>query len=205
MRVVLPWILFWKNDRSGVVREWGWARSLRDKASRDESGAPLPWIPYAATALLAERLTPGLAVLQLGAGHSTLFFMTRVARVVTIEHDPHWLDWTRERAQGNVELITASPNPADAFCAVVAALPGRFDVIVVDSIHRNEAFAAALGKLTPRGVMLLDDSSRVAYAPAFAAASEAGLRHLHFVGHKPMSVNVHRSTLFYRDGNCLGI
>jgi hypothetical protein len=204
-RLVPPWILFWKGPRAELARRWGWARSLRDKRALDEDGAPLPWMPYCVTSLLAERLTRDHAVLELGAGSSTLFFMARVGRVVSIEHDPHWLDWTRARAAEHVEVVAAPRAPAAAYCAAIAGRGERFDLIVVDGIHRNEAFIAGLERLTPRGVILLDDSQRRAYAPALAAGAAAGFRHLHLEGHKPMSVHLHRATLFYRDGNCLGI
>ena len=204
-RVVLPWILFWKGSRAGVVRRWGWAKSLRDKAAFGEDGEPLPWIPYSATALLAERLDATHSVLELGAGHSTLFFMARVGRVVAIEHDPYWLVWTRARVGPTVEVVTTQRDPSERYCAAVTGRGDAFDVALVDGVHRNEAFAAALTRLTERGVILLDDSQRSAYAPALAAAAAAGFRHLHLEGHKPMSVHVHRCTLFYRDGNCLGI
>jgi hypothetical protein len=205
LRVALAWIFFWKGPRSDLARRWGWARSLRDKTALDEGGAALPWMPYVATSLLAERLTRDHAVLELGAGNSTLFFMARVGRVVSIEHDPYWLDWTRARTADHVELVAAPRDPPAAYCAAITDRGERFDVIVVDGIHRNEAFAAGLERLTPRGVILLDDSQRRAYASALAAGGAAGFRHLHLEGHKPMSVHVHRATLFYRDGNCLGI
>jgi hypothetical protein len=162
-------------------------------------------MPYVATSLLAERLTRDHAVLELGAGSSTLFFQVRAGRVVSIEHDPYWLGWTRARAAEHVELVAAPRDPADAYCAAITGRGDHFDLIVVDGVHRNEAFAAGLERLTPRGVILLDDSQRRAYGPALAAAAAAGFRHLHLEGHKPMSVHVHRATLFYRDGNCLGI
>jgi precorrin-6B methylase 2 len=205
VRLALAWILFWKGQRSGLARRWGWARSLRDKTALDEDGAPIPWMPYAAISLLAERLTRDHTVLELGAGSSTLFFQARAGRVVSIEHDPDWLDWTRARAAGHVEVVAVPRDPAEVYCAAISGRGERFDLIVVDGVHRNQAFAAGLERLGPRGVILLDDSQRRAYGPALAAGAAAGFRHLHLEGHKPMSVHLHRATLFYRDGNCLGI
>ena len=105
-------------------------------------------ISYAASALLAERLQPDHVVLELGSGYSTLFLMRRVRRVVSLEHDRGWLEWTRIRADDNVELVHASPEPVAAYLAPLAALTERFDVVMVDGVHRNEAFEAALPLLT---------------------------------------------------------
>jgi hypothetical protein len=205
LRSLPSWILFWRGRRSALVARHGWARSLRTKEPVDEEGRPIPWIPYAAVDFLAERLRPDLTVLELGAGYSTLFFMRRVARVLSIEHEPSWGDWVRARAEPNVTVVEADGASPVSYLAPLRADSGRFDLVFVDAVHRNEAFAEAVLRLTPRGVILLDDSQRSVYAPAFAAAAEAGLRHLHFEGHKAASVNLHRTTVFYRDGNCLGI
>ena len=205
LRLVPSWILFWKGERSELFRRHGWARSLRRMTPLDQDDQPLPWIPYAAVDFLAERMAPEMSVLELGAGHSTLFFMRRVARVVSIEHDRSWIQWVRARAAPNVTLLEADGRTAEAYLAPLRATDDRFDLILVDGAHRNEAFTAALGRLSAAGVILLDDSRRPAYGLSFEAASRAGFRHLHFEGHKAASVNIYRTTVFYRDGNCLGI
>ena len=111
----------------------------------------------------------------------------------------------RERIPKNAKLVPTQRDPAAAYCAPLAGVDECFDVILVDGRHRNEAFEKALDYLTPSGVILLDDSHRPGYAPAFTAADAAGLKHLHLEGHKPKSVDLCRTTLFYRDRNCFGI
>ncbi len=119
LRVVLPWIFFWKGPRKALAGRWGWARSLRDKATVDERGSPLPWLPYAATQLLAERLSRAHTVLEFGAGSSTLFFMDRVARVVYLEHDPVW------PATGSVLWILAAVRGPAHQSWKITSIPGR--------------------------------------------------------------------------------
>ena len=205
VRSLPSWILFWKGRRAALAERHGWARSLRTKEPVDEHGDPIPWIPYAAVDFLDERLRTDLTVLELGSGYSTLFFMRRVARVVSLEHEPGWLAWVSARAAPNVTLLEADGTSAERYLAPLRASDERFDLVLVDGVHRAQAVAEALTRLTDRGVVLLDDSRRPSYAPAFAAAAAAGFRHLHFEGHKAASVNLYRTTVFYRDGNCLGI
>ncbi len=204
-RLLLPWIFLGKGRRSELARRYGWARSFRRNAPVDDEGRPLPWIPYVAVELLRERLRPELSVLELGAGYSTLFFMGRVARVVSLEHEPSWADWVRARAAANVTVVQSDASSADAYLAPLRTISDRFDLILVDGRHRPEALAAALELLSPRGVVLLDDSGRPQYGAAMEAALATGFRHLHLEGHKAASVGLYRTTIFYRDGNCLGI
>jgi SAM-dependent methyltransferase len=205
LRLLLPLLFFWKGKRSRLASGHGWARSLRRLEPVDETGRPIPWIPYSAVVFLTDRLTSDLSVLELGAGYSTLYFMGRVARVVSLEHDQGWLRRVRGRAAANVRLIQTDASTADSYLAPIRGTDERFDVILIDGPHRIEALSVSLRLLSPSGVILLDDSHRPRYAPAFVYAAAAGMRRLDFEGHKAASVHLYRTTVFYRDGNCLGI
>lgn len=203
-RLLLPWLfLLAGRKRSKLLREFGYARSVRLMLPVTERDEPLPWIPYCAVLLLMERLQPDLKVLEFGAGYSTMFFMERVASVLSIEHHPQWIARLRGQLAPNVTLVEASPATPEAYTAHIASSPERFDLILVDGIHRVECFRLALDRLTPRGVLILDDSDRAAYSSVFPLAKTAGLRALNLQGHKAGSIGLYRSTLFYRDGNCL--
>lgn len=203
-RLLLAWLFLWKGKRARLSTSHAWATSLRTGIPLDENGAPLPWIPYVASNLLAERLRSTMRVLEFGCGYSTLFLMTRAGSVVSVEHQPSWLEFMRTNVDDNVTLIAAPAEPADAYCSVVTG-GDAFDVILIDGQHRLQAFDLALTKVGQDGVIFMDDTQRVAYQPAFARASEAGWKHLHLEGHKPGSVGLYRTTLFYRANNCLNI
>ena len=81
----------------------------------------------------------------------------------------------------------------------------RYDVVVIDGRDRVNCLKHALERLTPSGVVLLDDSHRPRYAAAHEHAREAGFRSLRLQGLKPRGREIDETTIFYRDGNCLGI
>jgi hypothetical protein len=202
-RLLVPWLLLLGGRRAGLSSAWGFARSVRLMLPVDAQGKPLPFLPYSVIELLKERLTRELTVLEFGAGFSTLFLMDRVKRIVTIEHDPAWINRLRPQLQDSVELIPTSRDTPDTYLAFLDRQSELYDLILIDGRHRVESFRRSLDRLTPAGVMLLDDSDRERYAPIFAEARSAGFRDLTLVGHKPGSLRLHRSTFFYRDGNCL--
>lgn len=205
VRLAAPLLLLRKGLRAELVSGHGWARSLITGEPLDESGEPIPWIPYAAVGFLAERLHERMSVLEFGAGYSTLFFATRVARVVSLEHQHRWIKRVRARATSNVTVVPTDASSVQAYLSPLADRTDRFDLVLVDGRHRNEAIAAVLPLLSDGGVVVLDDSQRARYAGAFVTARAAGFRQLHFEGHKAASVNLYRTTVFYRDWNCLGI
>lgn len=65
-----------------------WLRSLRQDASsvKDEQ----PWINFVAIDFLDKHLEKSHKVFEYGGGGSTLFFLNRVAEVVTAEHSGEW-------------------------------------------------------------------------------------------------------------------
>jgi len=187
-----------------LLQAYGYARSLRTGLPLDLNGAPLPWLPYCLIALLEQRLSKDLTVLEFGSGFSTLFFMTRVQFVTSIEHDRQWLERLRPQVRSNVRLLCASGDSAASYCEPLGE-HGTYDLILVDGIHRVECLRRALGCVSERGVILLDDSDRAEYVEAFTLAAAAGFRKLSLLGHKSGSAGLHWSTIFYRDRNCLGI
>ena len=203
-RLLLPLLLALKGSSAGMASAWGYARSVRLMRPVDRQDRPLPFMPYCVTELLAERLRPEMAVLEFGSGYSTLFFMTRVARVTSVEHHQEWLRTLQGRVTANVTLLAVAGASASEYTAPVQ-VADRFDLILIDGRHRTECFSLALGQLTAAGVILLDDSDRPEYAPVFEWGERAGFRVLHLRGHKPADLDVHRTSIFYRDGNCLGV
>ncbi|MGH7468059.1 MAG: class I SAM-dependent methyltransferase [Longimicrobiales bacterium] len=203
-RLLLALILLFSR-RVGIVKAWGWARSVRLMRPLDPDDRPLPYLPYCAIELLSERLNQRIHLLEFGAGYSTLFFMNRVAHVTALEHHAQWLEIVRARAAANVTLLPTSNESAESYAAPLRASDQHFDLILVDGRHRMECFALALERLTPAGVIVLYDSDRAQYAGAFPLAQAAGFRVLHLRGHKADSVDLHRTSFFYRDGNCLGL
>jgi predicted SAM-dependent methyltransferase len=58
-----------------------------------------PWLPYTATTFLDQKITGDSRVFEYGAGGSTLFFASRVAEVVSVEHDSEWLERTAKEME----------------------------------------------------------------------------------------------------------
>ena len=67
-----------------------WLKSLKKEASsvNDER----PWITFKAIDFLSQHLERSHKVFEYGGGGSTLFFLNRVAEVITVEHSREWFD-----------------------------------------------------------------------------------------------------------------
>jgi SAM-dependent methyltransferase len=133
-----------------------------------------PWIVPAAIAWLGRRLRSDWSVLELGAGRSTPWLARHAGRIISFEDNEFWADRTRDRlaelALGNVELRQL---PVEEFAPAVESLPDfSFDLVVVDfleapAVTRIDVLKPAMKKVKPGGLLLLDDSDRPGYAPAY--------------------------------------
>ncbi len=199
---------------SGVARllrarsyllEVGWFESRRRKDSVDAAGAPIPLISYPALDFLARRITAEMAVFEYGSGNSTLWWGARVRRVVACEHDAAWFQRVRTAAPDNVSVLHVPLTAAGRYASQVLAYPGEFDLVAIDGRERVACARNAPTGLSAGGVILWDDSDRARYAAGVEFLREQGFRQLPFVGMAPVSGRRKETSLFYRDGNCLGL
>jgi precorrin-6B methylase 2 len=132
----------------------------------------LPWLPFRLIDELAVRVDDSSRVFEYGGGGSTLWFLDRGATVVTVEHHPGWASELRRRITSDRwTLVERSAD--DAFAAYVGAIEEHpddsFDVVVVDGRERARCLTAALPKVRPGGLLVVDDVDRERYQAAIDA------------------------------------
>lgn len=195
----------WTLMRRGQLKEDGWIRSLAAGVPVDAEGRPLPWINYPTIDFLARRVRPEMSVFEYGCGHSTLWWAARVREVIACDHDADWIERIRPRAPAHVTLRHVALEVGGDYCRVVAEYPGRFDIVVIDGRDRVNCARHAMTGLKPSGVIVWDNTDREEYRPGFAALAAAGFRRLEFTGMAPGLNEKLETSVFYRDGNVLGL
>src|SRR5262245_1825361 len=142
-----------------------------------------PWLVTEAISLLETWLRKDDVVVEFGSGRSTLWFAARVARVISVEHDPGWYARVRGRLETaqvhNVAYhhVAISAAEADAQEAaylrpVKEALAEPDDMILVDGILRDATTIWALEHVRRGGMVVIDNVNR--YLP-HATRSPASL------------------------------
>jgi hypothetical protein len=129
------------------------------------------------------RLDGGASVFEYGAGASTAWLARRSGVVTSVEHDPGFAQFLdpllADYAHVVLHLVPAvtSPTPSTPsnrrghagldFSDYVAAIDdadGSFDLVVVDGRARVACVRAALPRLAPGGLVLLDNADREEYS-----------------------------------------
>lgn len=183
----------------------GWLRSQREGRCVDAEGRPIPWLPYPLVSFLSDRLRPDWQVLEYGCGASTLYFAAHSAAVVSIEHDEGWFAKMRAELPGNAEILFLPLTAGTDYERAAERWPGRFHLVLIDGRRRVACLDACLHALHPTGVLIVDNSERQEYAEMHRTLAAQGFRRLDFWGIAALALEKQCSTLFYRDGNCLGL
>jgi hypothetical protein len=192
----------------GALAEYGWRRSVRERASVDAQGRPLPWLCYPAIDLLAARVTSGLRVFEYGCGNSTLWWAERVQTLAAVEHDADWHARMRARLPPSVELRHVPLVDGGDYCraAVHAARDGQgWDIVVVDGRDRVNCMRESFAVLSTSGVMVVDNTDRPQYAEGLAWLQARGFRRLPLRGLAPIVDGLTETSVLYRRDNVLDL
>ncbi|MDX6500276.1 MAG: hypothetical protein QOG23_3536 [Blastocatellia bacterium] len=135
-----------------------------------------PFLAPAAIRFLDAALPRDGIGLEWGSGRSTQWFASRLARIVVVEHDSKWYEEVREQLgetllkKVDYRLIRLEHSPEEPTRPVYDPVPhyvsfvdefadGYFDFIEIDGHYRQACVRAALPKLKPGGLLLVDDTN----------------------------------------------
>jgi hypothetical protein len=187
----------------GALRQYGWFKSFHSKQSVDIDGNPLPWYTYPFILFLKPRLKPNFRVFEYGSGNSTRWYAARVEHITAVEHDSDWIAQIKPKLPSNASVLERPLG--DSYVKSVQSTGSSFHIIVVDGRNRVKCAKFASDFLTLDGVLILDNSEREWYQHAKDYLAEKGFRRLDFIGMAPIVGIETCTSVFYRDGNCLGI
>lgn len=188
--------------RNGALKEWNWFHTFDTGRSVDAKGRPIAWATYAFLHFIEPRLRSDMRIFEYGCGSSSLWYAPKVKQVTSVEHDPKWVEEISKKLPANAQVHLAKPDDYPSFLTQTGQV---YDIVVVDGILRNECMEIAPKGLSPLGVIILDNSDRAEYKPGIDGLLAKGFRKIDFYGMFPVTPLAGTTTVFYRDGNCLGI
>lgn len=176
----------------------GWLRSFREGRSVDANGNPLPWIVYEAIRFLDDHATSEMTVFEYGAGNSTRWWASRVAKVTSCENDQAWVNEISPTLPPNATVRYVPLTQESAYTHAAVGDSTRYDIIVVDGRMRVECVRNCLPALKPRGLLVLDNSERRIYHEAMEFMEENGFKRTDFSGIGPIATIQSTTSIFQR-------
>jgi hypothetical protein len=190
----------WKASWNAARTLWfayGHLKSVRAGCSIDAAGDPLPWYTYPAIEYLKQFDFQHASIFEYGSGNSTMFWASRAARVISVEHNEQWYDTVRNRVPSNCTLLFR-PD-LRRYIESIQHFSELFDVIVVDGPARGRTrfrcAELALAHLRPGGLVILDNSD---WLPESARLlRDSGLLQVDMSGFHPIGGGTQTTSLFF--------
>jgi hypothetical protein len=164
-----------------------------------------PWMACSAIEHLLGILKPEMKVFEYGSGGSTIFFASRVACVISIEHDRLWHSAVLDKLQDlenkswDLRLVpVGKKRDKKELKAYAHAIDGiqdeSLDVLVVDGLTRVLCMKLGFQKIKEGGYLVLDNSNRPQYKEAKDLIKEWDRRT--FFGYGPQRCNLIETTIW---------
>jgi len=188
---------------SSYLSVTGWLHSLKSGESLLSNGDPSIWVTYPSRSFLAARVKPEMVIFEYGCGNSTLWWAKRVKRVYSCEHNRVWYDKIKAKIPLNVDLCLRGLD--SGYADRISEFKNIFDVVVIDGRDRVKCAYNVVEVLKPDGVVIWDNSERDRYAQGLEYMQSLGFKRIDFDGLGALAVTPFRTSILYRQNNCLGI
>lgn len=180
----------------------GYFRSALKMSAVTKTGEPLLWYTYPSIDFLSQRQFKDKNILEFGGGQSTLWWAPRAKKVLTLEGDQGWYDKIKSSMPSNVELHhVAMDSEAENIEAVNQKIEQhgcvKYDVIVIDGLHRSAMIDVAIANIADNGIIICDNAEGYGFYEGF---KDKGFSRVDFFGNAPGVVLPH-ATSFYFKGN----
>lgn len=182
-----------------LQKEFALERSIDEKVCLDRDGNPIPWYTFPAIEYLSQFDYSNKKIFEFGCGNSSLFWANHAQTVVSIEDNSKWFEkWQAEFQKPNLEIRLR--DEGEIYEQAIFEQEDLFDVVVVDGKRRAQCSLAAVQKLAPGGMIILDDSDRIntsaEYAESVDILRKANLIQVDFYGFCPMNNYTKCTSLF---------
>jgi len=201
-----------------------WWHSLQNNYLLD---TPFPWITFDAVDFVAGWLPSDARVFEYGSGGSTLFWLSRGATCVSVEHDPLWYVMVRQHvgSWNRLDYRLVQPEPASRledkqetadpnkyrsrlkafrqshfrhYVEQIDDFPDAyFDLIIIDGRARPSCIMHSISKVKEAGIIVLDNADR-AYYTEQTGEYLAGFRRREFRGAVPCTPRFEKTDLYFR-------
>lgn len=183
----------------------GWFRSFKQKEAVDKDGNPIAWCTYPFLYFMYPRLQKHFDVFEYGCGNSTIWYAKKVNTITSVEHDKNWLNKIRSTMPANSTIVHKELVYGGDYCKEVSNAKMKYHIVIVDGRDRNNCLMNAVQHLTEDGIVIFDNSELKQYQSSVEEVMKTGFKRLDFYGMLPGVAHNSRTTILYKNNNCLGI
>jgi hypothetical protein len=192
-----------------------WINSSRNGFTVDENNLPIPWYTFDAIDFLQKNLNKNHIIFEFGCGASTLFFSSKVKKVVSLESNRRWFEIIISILKNSGDFLLEENYFSNANCEIFLNEDAlnqdeyqnfaqnysqknniKFDFLIVDSLKRFECVKNSFEAVKNDGYLILDDSERTNYQKIFDFLQKNNFYYRDFVGIAPAQLRIKKTTFF---------
>ncbi len=175
-----------------VEIEYGHLLSVQENKPLSQAGDPIPWYTYPAFEYLNQLDYQDKDIFEYGAGNSSLFWAKKARSVISIESDKEWYVSLKSKMDSNQILLLFEEE--QEYVNSIFKGQKKYDVIVIDGVHRLSCAEVAVQCLAPGGLIILDNSDW--FPKTTTCLREAGLIQVDFTGLGPINYYTWTTSIF---------
>lgn len=194
-----------------------WINSSKNGLSVDENNLPIPWYVFEAIEFLKNNLNKNHIIFEFGCGASTLFFASKVKKVVSLESNSRWFEIITSSLKNSGDFLLEKNYFSNANCEIFLIEDAlnqdeyqnfaqnysqknniKFDFLIVDSLKRFECVKNSFEAVKNDGYLILDDSERSNYQKIFDFLQKNNFSFEDFIGIAPAQLKIKKTTFFRR-------
>ncbi len=194
-----------------------WINSARNAFTVDENNLPIPWYTFDAIDFLQKNLTENHIIFEFGCGASTLFFASKVKKVISLESNRRWFEIITSRLKNSGDFLLEKNYFSNKNCEIFLNEEAlnqdeyqnfaqnysqknnlKFDFLIVDSLKRFECAKKSFEAVKNDGYLILDDSERPNYRKIFDFLQKNNFSFQDFIGIAPAQLRIKKTTFFRR-------
>lgn len=130
------------------------SKSISKNKCLDADGNETPWYTYPAIEYLKSLDFSDSAILEFGSGASSIWWASRAKSVLAIEHNREWYEIIKKKSTPKLDIKLA--EKMDEY--LTAGAGNKFDVVIIDGIHRHHCADVISQVLNKDGLVILDNS-----------------------------------------------
>jgi hypothetical protein len=125
-----------------------------------------PWLTQGAIGFLESYLSPNDIGFEWGTGRSTIWLGSKVGKLYSVEHNTEWLEWVRKKIGQDTHIkLYHRPLPTESEASYIEVIKeickdGSLDFCLVDGRARDLCAEAAVPKIKPGGLLIIDNAER---------------------------------------------
>ena len=175
-----------------VEIEYGHLLSVQGSKPLNQAGDPIPWYTYPAFEYLNQLDFQDKDIFEYGAGNSSLFWANKARSVISIESDKEWYVSLKNKIKPNQKLLLMEEE--QDYVNSIYKDQKKYNVIVIDGVHRLSCSKVAVQCLAPGGLIILDNSDW--FPKTTTILREAGLIQVDFTGLGPINYYTWTTSIF---------